>query len=432
MYEETHEDLRKPPRVGHRPLNFYKLYVAVQRRGGHSRVSQWKDLADVLELPATVTNSGYVLRKNYEKYLLPIEERLRAEFRFLAAAVSEDSEQLSAMGTREMVEARRRSAANADLAGETRPNPPAKAPQVSASQLRAMGASPNLSFASATSPAAALTVDNGARSPQHPFILHRADQILPSFTDRAKATAGPSGHSGSASPGGSAAGPSTPDNLGNIFQMPTVTSLSLTNIPFTDRMISEFLRAYPSLQYLKLGSLRLITKLPPPTALPPTLRVLELVDVPQNLIGNILDSYSSLRLISLRVTPWPPVFGRASAHRLTYMARLAQASIQAHGGGLLLGGKRVVPEAAADHDPQQDVNHESEKPPGTSSAGGQEPRTAGTTYLVRRVPSSGYLPAIAADPLSHISEGADEPETFRLPPAASGEPSRQASDDTPR
>lgn len=451
MYEESHDDLKQPPRVGHRELNLYKLFVAVQRRGGHAKISQWKDLADVLELPSTVTNAGYVLRKNYEKYLLPIEGRLREEFPILSAAVSEESDQLAAMGTREMVAARRKlSAGGWQPQGQT-PVPgaapqgqgPFRTPQISSSQLRAMGASANLSFSPASEalgwpgwpgrggPAGA---GGGAEAGQsfipgqaQPVSPLKGGQVLPSFSERVGERAGD----------------------GNIFQMPTVTTLALTNVPFTDRMIAEFLKAYPSLQRLKLGSLRAITKLPPASAFPATLRVLELMDVPQALLGGILDSYSPLRLISLQVTPWPPIFGSSPAQRLAHVACLAQASVQAHGGAVLWCGARPAGESGAgpagpagrtgltgspgnspgggsrgSHGPRasrgpgtpDQQRQGSAAPPG--SPGEEYPALpAGTTYLVPRVSSSSRLAGIASVlPVERsVDDPADEPMTFRLP-----------------
>ncbi|CAL5983358.1 ARID1_AT-rich interaction domain protein [Hexamita inflata] len=73
-------DMRRIPRVGRKDLDLYKLYELVQTRGGYTNITQWKDLADELDLPQSVTNAGYILRTKYESFILPFEKQLLQQF----------------------------------------------------------------------------------------------------------------------------------------------------------------------------------------------------------------------------------------------------------------------------------------------------------------------------------------------------------------
>lgn len=70
----------RQPIVGHKQLDMYQLFRAVQARGGAKNVIQWKEIGKKLGLPASVTNVGYTLRTKYESYILPYEEILCNEF----------------------------------------------------------------------------------------------------------------------------------------------------------------------------------------------------------------------------------------------------------------------------------------------------------------------------------------------------------------
>lgn len=70
----------RQPIVGHKQLDMYQLFRAVQARGGAKNVTQWKDIGKKLGLPASVTNAGYTLRTKYESHILPYEEILCNEF----------------------------------------------------------------------------------------------------------------------------------------------------------------------------------------------------------------------------------------------------------------------------------------------------------------------------------------------------------------
>eukprot|EP00703_Trepomonas_sp_PC1_P003253 JAP93353.1 ARID1 AT-rich interaction domain protein [Trepomonas sp. PC1] len=80
LTRSMNREVRKLPRVGRRELDLYKLYEAVQKRGGYASVTQWKDLALELDLPSSVTNAGYTLRTKYESFIMPFEQVLLKEF----------------------------------------------------------------------------------------------------------------------------------------------------------------------------------------------------------------------------------------------------------------------------------------------------------------------------------------------------------------
>ncbi|KAG9390844.1 ARID/BRIGHT DNA binding domain [Carpediemonas membranifera] len=60
------------PVVGHQKLDFGKLFKEVRDRGGIDAVireKKWKDVGRKLELPKSVTNVGFVLKKHYNEFL---------------------------------------------------------------------------------------------------------------------------------------------------------------------------------------------------------------------------------------------------------------------------------------------------------------------------------------------------------------------------
>ncbi|CAN8270138.1 unnamed protein product [Cochlearia groenlandica] len=65
------------PAVGGSTLDLHRLFIEVTSRGGIDRVIEdrkWKEVKDVFNFPATMTNSSFVLRKYYLKYLYQLEQ----------------------------------------------------------------------------------------------------------------------------------------------------------------------------------------------------------------------------------------------------------------------------------------------------------------------------------------------------------------------
>ena len=92
--------LHKLPILGHKELDLHKLYEEVIRRGGLEAVHSisvfasltcnqsvlqvveqklWRKVSKAFQFPSTCTNSAFILRKTYEKFLLDWEKynRLR-------------------------------------------------------------------------------------------------------------------------------------------------------------------------------------------------------------------------------------------------------------------------------------------------------------------------------------------------------------------
>ncbi|GKT26026.1 AT-rich interactive domain-containing protein 3 like protein, partial [Aduncisulcus paluster] len=70
----------KPPILGRKPLDLYRLFLEVDARGGLCSVMNHKlfrEVGDALELPKTVTNVGWILRCRHEQLLSPYISILR-------------------------------------------------------------------------------------------------------------------------------------------------------------------------------------------------------------------------------------------------------------------------------------------------------------------------------------------------------------------
>ncbi|KAG9390634.1 hypothetical protein J8273_7999 [Carpediemonas membranifera] len=64
------------PVVGHQKLDFGVLLKEVRERGGIDAVireKKWKEISKKLDLPKSVTNAGFVLKKHYNEFLRPWE-----------------------------------------------------------------------------------------------------------------------------------------------------------------------------------------------------------------------------------------------------------------------------------------------------------------------------------------------------------------------
>ncbi|KAI9591856.1 hypothetical protein BDF19DRAFT_453695 [Syncephalis fuscata] len=69
--------LQREPVLGSRKLDMFKIYRLVIEAGGCEKVSQergWRKIAQAFELPSTCTNSAYVFKAIYYKYLRSFEE----------------------------------------------------------------------------------------------------------------------------------------------------------------------------------------------------------------------------------------------------------------------------------------------------------------------------------------------------------------------
>lgn len=79
----------KTPTVGGQKLDLSMLYREVVKRGGHKEVTvtkQWKQVADVFNLPKSLTSSSFLMRTHYERFLYEFESR-----HFLHKPASEES-----------------------------------------------------------------------------------------------------------------------------------------------------------------------------------------------------------------------------------------------------------------------------------------------------------------------------------------------------
>eukprot|EP00276_Gloeochaete_wittrockiana_P005120 CAMPEP_0184657268 /NCGR_PEP_ID=MMETSP0308-20130426/18050_1 /TAXON_ID=38269 /ORGANISM="Gloeochaete witrockiana, Strain SAG 46.84" /LENGTH=259 /DNA_ID=CAMNT_0027094885 /DNA_START=49 /DNA_END=825 /DNA_ORIENTATION=- len=68
----------KPPTLGHKELDLYKLFQEVAGRGGINDVineKRWKEVSSALDVPPTCTNSAYTLRTHYVKFLAAFERK---------------------------------------------------------------------------------------------------------------------------------------------------------------------------------------------------------------------------------------------------------------------------------------------------------------------------------------------------------------------
>lgn len=83
LHKQKGPSIRRFPVIGHKELDMYQLFLAVEARGGLNEVvknKKFKEIALELDLPRTVTNAGYVLRTKYESLIQPFENILRDEF----------------------------------------------------------------------------------------------------------------------------------------------------------------------------------------------------------------------------------------------------------------------------------------------------------------------------------------------------------------
>ena len=71
----------KTPTVGGQKLDLSKMYrVVATDRGGHNAVTvakQWKQVADAFLVPKTMTNSSFLMRTHYERFLYEFEAQYR-------------------------------------------------------------------------------------------------------------------------------------------------------------------------------------------------------------------------------------------------------------------------------------------------------------------------------------------------------------------
>ncbi|KAK9679655.1 Chromatin structure-remodeling complex protein rsc9, variant 2 [Basidiobolus ranarum] len=71
--------LQKEPVLGSRKLDLCEIYKSVLARGGYDKVTSekgWRNLTIPLNLPPTCTNSAYMMKSVYTKYLEPYEKEI--------------------------------------------------------------------------------------------------------------------------------------------------------------------------------------------------------------------------------------------------------------------------------------------------------------------------------------------------------------------
>ncbi|KAI8883487.1 hypothetical protein K501DRAFT_219198 [Backusella circina FSU 941] len=69
--------LRAEPVLGGKKIDLYKLYQAVVKGGGYSKITKkraWKQIGNSFDLPSTCTNSAYILKGVYARNLVGYEE----------------------------------------------------------------------------------------------------------------------------------------------------------------------------------------------------------------------------------------------------------------------------------------------------------------------------------------------------------------------
>lgn len=78
--EERGTPINKPPVLGYRDLNLYKLYKLVQDLGGCRKVTdkqQWRYIASKMGIPIHNTSQSYNIKAAYNKYLFAFEDHNR-------------------------------------------------------------------------------------------------------------------------------------------------------------------------------------------------------------------------------------------------------------------------------------------------------------------------------------------------------------------
>jgi len=89
----------KFPRLGGGDLNIPMLYSCVLNNGGFEKVTEirgsWKNIAELLNVPTTITNAAYMLRNHYEKFLLDYEQKYWGLGTYNKTKRSEAAERLS-------------------------------------------------------------------------------------------------------------------------------------------------------------------------------------------------------------------------------------------------------------------------------------------------------------------------------------------------
>ena len=76
LWKAKNIDPGRPPLMGSKQLDLFKLYTAVNSRGGLDEVTEqhsWKSVGAEFDLPSSCTNSSYLLKKNYLNFLLDFE-----------------------------------------------------------------------------------------------------------------------------------------------------------------------------------------------------------------------------------------------------------------------------------------------------------------------------------------------------------------------
>ncbi|TNJ26618.1 ARID1 protein [Giardia muris] len=263
LQQQRSKQVRRVPVVGHRPLDLYALFRAVQNRGGSKAIQHWKDIGRELNLAASVTNAGFTLRTKFESYIAPFEDILMDEFPITDFEDQRVHLEMTGPGPVESLRDQTYLATFTDHQEGIHHNAnwlvPAQSPVMLGTSLR---------------------LPHGEADGIHPTGV-TANSIYGTQASQAvhaqyEARLAP--------------------NAGlKVFQ--------ITNRRFTDATLMNLIRALQLTQVeeLCLGSLAKITVLPEFSALPRTLNKLTLIDVPDDIADSFLTALSSLGIRELSV-----------------------------------------------------------------------------------------------------------------------------------
>ncbi|KAJ3300363.1 hypothetical protein HK104_001326 [Borealophlyctis nickersoniae] len=77
FHRQQGTSLTKEPVLGGKKLDLFRIYKWVQEAGGYEKVTQergWKKVTTPFDLPPTCTNSAYVVKQLYQRYLYNWEQ----------------------------------------------------------------------------------------------------------------------------------------------------------------------------------------------------------------------------------------------------------------------------------------------------------------------------------------------------------------------
>lgn len=329
----------RQPIVGHRQLDMYQLFRAVQARGGAKNVTQWKEIGKKLGLPASVTNAGYTLRTKYESYILPYEEILCNEFPQMEFADPGLSSTLRGVTS---ISAPISLTPQVNRVLENVHSPPSLAEQVHAVGDGVMFASDDALYRQplpgfpVTVSTTTTTQPQNSSSTQFPASnnwLVKQSEIRPHDSSVANLNTSFDANEQSSSnnlsklqfnPNQGLFNPSQSSYDFQRLQLATQSSgkqiqyhaalarpsmlrrLQIRNQNFTDENIVTFLNSLPPVELLVIGSLRNLTSMFDPSLLPMSLVSLQLDEIPSHLLETALQVVKSRNIQDLSITVYNP------------------------------------------------------------------------------------------------------------------------------